>query len=89
VPTLAGARDAWLSGIRTGGAERNEQYLRDLVDWGGTSDVDRALLIDPQTSGGLLVAVSPQRAAEYLPLVPGAVEIGDVVVPSKLGIVLV
>ena len=89
VPTLAGARDAWLSGIRTGGAERNEQYLRDLVEWGGTSDVDRALLIDPQTSGGLLVAVSPQRAAEYLSLVPAAVEIGDVVTRSKRGIVLV
>src|SRR5206468_951130 len=57
VPTLPGTRDAWVAGIRTGGAERNEQYLRDLVDWGSASDVDRAILIDPQTSGGLLVAV--------------------------------
>ena len=89
VPALAGAREAWLSGVRTGGAERNEEYLRDLVDWGSTAEIDRALLIDPQTSGGLLVAVSPQRVAEYLSLVPTAVEIGDVVAPSKLGIVLV
>ena len=89
VPVLPGAREAWLSGIRTGGAERNEQYLRDLVEWGSTSDVDRALLIDPQTSGGLLVAISPSRVAEYLSLVPSAVEIGDVAAPSKLGIALV
>lgn len=89
VPMLDDSREAWLSGIRTGGAERNEDYLRDLVEWGGASDVDCALLIDPQTSGGLLVAVSPQRVGEYLSLVPTAVEIGEVAEPSKLGIVLV
>ena len=89
VPALEGAREAWLDGVRTGGAERNEQYLRELVEWGDTKDVDRALLIDPQTSGGLLVAVSPRLVAEYVSLVPSAVEIGDVVEPSRLGIVLV
>jgi len=89
VPALEGAREAWLDGVRTGGAERNEQYLRELVEWGDTKDVDRALLIDPQTSGGLLVAVSPRQVAEYVSLVPSAVEIGDVVEPSRLGIVLV
>lgn len=89
VPALEGAREAWLDGVRTGGAERNEQYLRELVEWGDTKDVDRALLIDPQTSGGLLVAVSPRQVAEYVSLVPSAVEIGNVVEPSRLGIVLV
>jgi len=89
VPALEGAREAWLDGVRTGGAERNEQYLRELVEWGDTKDVDRALLIDPQTSGGLLVAVSSRQVAEYVSLVPSAVEIGDVVEPSTLGIVLV
>jgi len=39
----------------------------------------RELLCDPQTSGGLLVAVSASRAADYLSRVPGAVEIGEVV----------
>jgi len=89
VPALPSAREMWRAGVRTGGAERNEEYLRNLVDWGDTADVDRALLIDPQTSGGLLVAVSPRRVAEYLSLLPSAVEIGDVVEPSRLGIVLV
>jgi len=50
---------------------------------------DRALLIDPQTSGGLLVAISPERAGEYLSRVPSAVEIGEVIPPAERGIVLV
>jgi selenide,water dikinase len=88
VPALPGARQAWLDGIRTGGADRNEQYLRDRVRWGTASDVDRALLIDPQTSGGLLVAVSSARAAEYLSLVSGAIDIGEVVAVRDVGLVL-
>ena len=88
VPMLGGAREAWRSGVRTGGAERNEKYLADLVDWSTIADVDRALLIDPQTSGGLLVAVSPERVAEYLSLVPAAVEIGHVAPSSNPRLVL-
>jgi selenide,water dikinase len=89
LPALPGARESWRAGMRTGGAERNEQYLRDLVGWGGSSDEDRAILIDPQTSGGLLVAVSTQRLAEYLSLVPAAVEVGEVVSSTGRGVVLV
>jgi selenide,water dikinase len=88
VPELEGAREAWRAGIRTGGAERNDEYLRDLVEWGDTSDADRALLIDPQTSGGLLVAVPQDRLQKYLSLVPTAVEIGEVRPPAERGVVL-
>ena len=88
VPQLPGAADAWRSGVRTGGAERNEQYLRDLVDWSSSSDVDRALLFDPQTSGGLLVAIPADRLHEYLSRVPQAVEIGEVTAPARFGVVL-
>jgi selenide,water dikinase len=89
VPALPGARDAWAAGIRTGGAERNDEYLDPLVNWDHVSPADRALLIDPQTSGGLLVAISPERVAEYLSRVPSAVEIGEVIPPAEHGIVLV
>jgi selenide,water dikinase len=88
IPTLPGAREAWHSGIRTGGAERNEEYLRELVEWGGTTDEDRAILIDPQTSGGLLAVVSADRVAEYLSLVPGAIQVGEVVEKRAWGVVL-
>lgn len=86
VPILPGAREAVTRGIRTGGAERNRAYLDPLVDWGATSEADRALLVDPQTSGGLLVAISASRVAEYLAAVSGAVEIGEVVAPERRGL---
>ena len=88
VPLLAGARDAWDSGTRTGGAERNAAYLEPLVEWGSVAPALRALLIDPQTSGGLLVCVPPHRLEEYLSVVPEAVEIGEVVPRAALGLVL-
>lgn len=78
VPTLPGAVAAWARGVRTGGAERNLAFLHDKVEWNAASDAERAVLLDPQTSGGLLVAVPPDRLAEYVSRVPGAVEIGEV-----------
>jgi selenide,water dikinase len=89
VPTLPGAREWAERGIRPGGSERNAKYLDERVDWGRASDVDRTLLIDPQTSGGLLVAVAPAHVDEYLSRVPNAVEIGTVVSPGTHRIALV
>src|SRR5215216_715129 len=48
VPVLVGARDAWNAGARPGGGNRNLEYLTPLVEWSGASDIDRALLSDPQ-----------------------------------------
>ena len=88
VPLLAGAREVATRGIRTGGADRNLSYLEPLVDWGTASEIDRVLMIDPQTSGGLLVALSPDRVARYLSSVPEAVEIGEVLPARGTGLVL-
>jgi selenide, water dikinase len=88
LPELPAARQLWTSGTRTGGAERNEAYLAELVDWSAASPADRALALDPQTSGGLLVAVPPAALAEYLSAVPGSVEIGAVEAPGRHRIVL-
>jgi selenide, water dikinase len=78
VPLLPGTRAALAAGALTGGAARNENYLELLVDWGRTTQDERALLVDPQTSGGLLVAVPAEKLGEYLGRVDGAVRIGDV-----------
>jgi selenide, water dikinase len=88
VPLLPGTREAWLAGSRTGGAERNLDFIRDLVTWGDASEIERALLVDPQTSGGLLVALRPERSAEYLSRVPGAVIVGEVVAAGAPGLVV-
>ena len=89
IPVLAGAREAVRAGTHTGGGDRNLEYLTALVAWGDASVEDRALLVDPQTSGGLLVAVPAARAADYVSRVPGAVEIGEVVPASGVRIELV
>jgi selenide,water dikinase len=78
LPELPGARAQWRAGIRTGGAERNESFVAPLTDWSAADPADLALALDPQTSGGLLLAVPPARLAEYLSAVPGSVVIGSV-----------
>ena len=88
VPALPGAIAAWERGVRTGGAERNLEYLASRVNWGHATDAQRALVIDPQTSGGLLVAVPLARRDEYLSSVPSAVDIGEVRAAGALGLVL-
>ena len=88
LPELPGARALWQSGVRTGGAERNEQFVAPLADWTGASEADVALALDPQTSGGLLVAVPAAQVHDYLASVPGSVEIGRVEARGKTLIVL-
>ena len=86
VPVLPGTRAALARGVRTAGAERNREYLEPLVDWGATDAGDRAILLDPQTSGGLLVALPGPKVADYLTAVPGAAEIGEVVAAGDRGL---
>ena len=89
IPILPGTRDALRAGARPGGAERNDRYLDPLVGWGRATAEERAILVDPQTSGGLLVAVPASVVGDYLSRVDGSVEIGDVVVASNVRIELV
>ena len=78
LPELPGARASWRDGIRTGGAERNESFVALIADWSTADPADVALALDPQTSGGLLVAVPATRVAEYLSAVAGSVVVGVV-----------
>ena len=88
LPELPGARAQWRAGVRTGGAERNESFVAPLTDWSAADAADVALALDPQTSGGLLLAVPPARLAEYLSAVPGSVVIGSVEPRGNVRLVL-
>ena len=88
VPRLPGTDEAVRGGVRTGGAERNAAYLDPMVDWGAADEHTRAVLVDPQTSGGLLVALPPAAAREYLSRVDGAVDVGEVIPAADVGLVL-
>ncbi len=62
VPLLSRARELAAAGFITGASSRNwEGYGQAVHLPTGFSEVDRALLTDPQTSGGLLVSCSPQE----------------------------
>lgn len=61
-PFLPGAEECSLMGVHTVGEIRNMEWAGDNILFGpGVSDAQRALLFDPQTSGGLLLACSPRR----------------------------
>jgi selenophosphate synthase len=50
-----------------GGSLENLEHVSPFVDWSpGLSRVDRVLLADAQTSGGLLVALPEDRADKLL-----------------------
>ena len=59
-PLLPGVRELAARGFVTGASGRNwAGYGRDVALPANFADVDRALLTDPQTSGGLLVSCEP------------------------------
>jgi selenide,water dikinase len=65
VPLLPGALEYADRGIVTGGAARNRQYLAGRVRIAvEISDAMEHVLFDPQTSGGLLLAVPPDQAGK-------------------------
>ena len=65
VPLLPGAPEYASQGIITGGASRNRKYLGEKVSLSQDIAEDlQHILYDPQTSGGLLFAVPPEKAQE-------------------------
>jgi selenide,water dikinase len=64
LPFLEGARDCAERGFVAGGTRRNLEDVASAVTFAATlSDVDRLLCADAQTSGGLLLAVAPERSS--------------------------
>lgn len=61
VPVLAGAREQLRRGFRPSGTTRNVDTFRRRVRL-SASEEELTLMCDAQTSGGLLIAVSPDRA---------------------------
>ena len=67
IPLIAGARELAAQGCITGASGRNwASYGKEITLPSSFAEVDRALLSDPQTSGGLLVSCSPDAAAEVM-----------------------
>jgi selenide,water dikinase len=65
VPFLSGVRELAEKDLFPSGSRRNHTAYRDQVDWGGIDEIDQMMLCDAQTSGGLLVAIMPERAPQF------------------------
>jgi selenide,water dikinase len=88
VPFLPGVVDLAAGGVTAGGLENNLHYLEGQVAW--PADVPlglRRALADPQTSGGLLMAVPRGRVPALLASLKrrrvGAFVIGEVLARAR------
>ncbi|MEF7616172.1 selenide, water dikinase SelD [Aquincola sp. MAHUQ-54] len=87
VPLLPGVRGMAAQGLVTGASGRNwAGYGAEVALPGRWEPADQALLTDPQTSGGLLVACAPEAVGDVLAVFHrhgfgAAAEIGEVASP--------
>jgi selenide,water dikinase len=72
VPMLEGVRELAARDLFPSGTRRNHEALAGLVRWEDLGLEEQLLLFDAQTSGGLLVALPEERAAEFEELLAGA-----------------
>ena len=91
LPFLPGALDYARQWVFAGGAETNEKAAQGQARFAGRlHDWQRMVLFDPQTSGGLLVALAPELAGPYVAAMQAAGEsawlIGEVVAGSGIDV---
>jgi len=66
-PVFAAAAEGLAHGVYGGGVDRNQAYAMARVLLDDDADpAQAAILYDPQTSGGLLVALPPEAAARFV-----------------------
>lgn len=65
LPVLEGVRELISRGMLSGGIEANRRYVGQQVSWNGLPPASQQILLDPQTSGGLLISL-PQSDAGRL-----------------------
>ncbi len=91
IPLLPGTVELAKEGVLTGGGARNMLAVEDLLDWGdGLPDTAADILVDPQTSGGLLISLPAHDAPRLIDELESAgvgvrVIIGKIVESGSLG----
>jgi len=88
IPLLVGALDCVRAGSIPGGLKNNRDFAECVVDYEeGIPEELRTILFDPQTAGGLLIAVTPDHSPHLIHDLKAAdvpaVEIGEVLIQTK------
>jgi selenide,water dikinase len=88
IPLLEGALECVRLGHIPGGLTANREFAECVVGYeDGISEETKTMLFDPQTAGGLLIAVAPEHADELAGALRAvhvpAVEIGEVLPPAR------
>ncbi|MFP5467279.1 MAG: AIR synthase-related protein, partial [Gammaproteobacteria bacterium] len=92
VPLIVGVRELAVQGMVTGASGRNwAAYGNEVRLAERLQSVDQALLSDPQTSGGLLVACSPDVVPQVLDVFArhgfeAAAEVGEILPAQGEGV---
>ena len=85
LPVLPGARDFASQGMNPAGLYRNRDFTRELVHVADGVSLELAdIVFDPQTSGGLLIALELSVAVELCNALHGA-GIADAAVIARVG----
>jgi selenide,water dikinase len=80
LPAMPGALEAAATGLVPAGAGKNRTSLGAVLEIADGADELRVdLALDPQTSGGLLAAVTPDAAERLLRRLPSSVIVGRIV----------
>jgi selenide,water dikinase len=80
VPLLPEVLELIAAGMLTRGDKNNRVYVGDTVEISNNVSKEmQSALFDPQTAGGLLISLTPEKAAEFLIRVRQAAVIGRVI----------
>lgn len=80
IPFLTGAAQYADTGLFSRGGASNAGYVEPFVEWRAEVTIGaRRLLADPQTSGGLLMAVPPDRAGNLVAQLEAGGDLGAVI----------
>jgi selenide,water dikinase len=93
VPIIDGAWELAAAGMLTSGDKTNREYIGEDIEIDAALDTNLVkLLFDPQTAGGMLIAISAERADDLLGRLrenyPQAEKIGRVLKSGEHGIVV-
>ena len=84
IPIMAEALDMYRRGVTTGVNAHNKRMVADAIRFEGDWPVwRREIIYDPQTSGGLLVAVNPDQIGDVL----GALHAAGIATAASIGTV--